>query len=381
MKIVVTGTRGIPNIMGGVETHCEELFPRMVKRGVDVTLIRRSNYVQDTLKEWNGVKLVTLPSPKKKSFEAIIHTFRAINEAKRLGADVLHVHAIGPALLVPYAKLLGMKVVFTHHGPDYDRDKWGLAAKTILKLGERMGCMFADDVIVISNVIKNLIAKKYGRTKNVHLIYNGVSESEICDYPEYFEELGIEKGKYILGMCRFVPEKNLHHLVEAFGKVKRLKGKKVRNADMDRSDNADFSDIKLVLAGDTDFEDAYSLGLKEMARKNGVVLTGFIKGRKLHSLLTNCRCYCLPSSHEGLPIALLEAMSYGVKVLVSDIPANLEVGLPKEDYFPCGDVDALAEKLAKIIEKPVEHVDYDMSKYDWEEIADEVKAVYESFKK
>lgn len=381
MKIVVTGTRGIPNIMGGVETHCEELFPRMVKRGVDVTLIRRSNYVQDTLKEWNGVKLVTLPSPKKKSFEAIIHTFRAINEAKRLGADVLHVHAIGPALLVPYAKLLGMKVVFTHHGPDYDRDKWGLAAKTILKLGERMGCMFADDVIVISNVIKNLIAKKYGRTKNVHLIYNGVSEPEICDYPEYFEELGIEKGKYILGMCRFVPEKNLHHLVEAFGKVKRLKGKKVRNADMDRSDNADFSDIKLVLAGDTDFEDAYSLGLKEMARKNGVVLTGFIKGRKQHSLLTNCRCYCLPSSHEGLPIALLEAMSYGVKVLVSDIPANLEVGLPKEDYFPCGDVDALAEKLAKIIEKPVEHVDYDMSKYDWEEIADEVKAVYESFKK
>ena len=381
MKIVVTGTRGIPNIMGGVETHCEELFPRMVKRGVDVTLIRRSNYVQDTLKEWNGVKLVTLSSPKKKSFEAIIHTFRAINEAKRLGADVLHVHAIGPALLVPYAKLLGMKVVFTHHGPDYDRDKWGLAAKTILKLGERMGCMFADDVIVISNVIKNLIAKKYGRTKNVHLIYNGVSEPEICDYPEYFEELGIEKGKYILGMCRFVPEKNLHHLVEAFGKVKRLKGKKVRNADMDRSDNADFSDIKLVLAGDTDFEDAYSLGLKEMARKNGVVLTGFIKGRKLHSLLTHCRCYCLPSSHEGLPIALLEAMSYGVKVVVSDIPANLEVGLPKEDYFPCGDVDALAEKLAKIIEKPVEHVDYDMSKYDWEEIADEVKAVYESFKK
>ena len=170
MKIVVTGTRGIPNVMGGVETHCEELFPRISDRGFDVTLIRRSNYVKDDLKEWKGVKLVTLPSPKKKSFEAIIHTFRAINKAKKLGADVLHVHAIGPALLVPYAKLLGMKVVFTHHGPDYDRDKWGLAAKTILKLGERMGCMFADDVIVISDVIKNLIARKYGRTKNVHLI-------------------------------------------------------------------------------------------------------------------------------------------------------------------------------------------------------------------
>ena len=377
MKIVVTGTRGIPNIMGGVETHCEELFPRIAKRGFDVTLIRRSNYVQGEvdgvpscdLKEWNGVKLVDVPSPKKKSFEAIIHTFRAINKAKRLGADVLHVHAIGPALLVPYAKLLGMKVVFTHHGPDYDRDKWGFAAKTILKLGERMGCMFADDVIVISNVIKNLIAKKYGRTKNVHLIYNGVSEPEICDYPEYFEELGIEKGKYILGMCRFVPEKNLHHLVEAYRQL-IMKNEELRN-----------KGIKLVLAGDTDFEDAYSLGLKEMARKNGVVLTGFIKGRKLHSLLTNCRCYCLPSSHEGLPIALLEAMSYGVKVVVSDIPANLEVGLPEEDYFHCGDVDELAGKLSAIIEQPLQHVEYDMSKYDWEQIADEVAEVYRNTQK
>ena len=382
MKIVVTGTRGIPNIMGGVETHCEELFPRIASRGFDVTVVRRSNYVQDDLKEWKGVKLVTLPSPKNKSFEAIIHTFRAINEAKRLGADVLHIHAIGPALLVPYAKLLGMKVVFTHHGPDYDRDKWGFAAKTILKLGERMGCMFADDVIVISNVIKNLIARKYGRTKNVHLIYNGVSKPEICDYPAYFEKLGIEKGKYILGMCRFVPEKNLHHLVEAF-----VKWKKSHTDSPDFTDASDgksqdaFSDIKLVLAGDTDFEDSYSLGLKEMARKNGVVITGFVKGRKLHSLLTNCKCYCLPSSHEGLPIALLEAMSYGVKVVVSDIPANLEVGLPKEDYFHCGDVDELADKLGKIIEQPLQHIDYDMSKYDWDKIADEVADIYKKYEK
>lgn len=361
MKIVVTGTRGIPNIMGGVETHCEELFPRIAKRGFDVTVIRRTDYVKDDLKEWKGVKLVNIDSPKKKSFEAIIHTFRAINEAKRLKADILHIHAIGPALLVPYAKMLGMKVVFTHHGPDYDRDKWGFAAKTMLKLGERMGCMFADEVIVISDVIRNLIKRKYNRTSHVHLIYNGVSQPEICDYPEYFNELGIEKGKYILGMCRFVPEKNLHHLVEAFTKVKS------RN---------EVEDIKLVLAGDTDFEDDYSRNLKEMARKNGVVLTGFIKGKKLHSLLTNCLCYCLPSSHEGLPIALLEAMSYGVKVIVSDIPANKEVGLPESDYFPVGNVDALTEKLKTVVNQPLQHIDYDMKKYDWEKIADQVRDVY-----
>lgn len=399
MKIVVTGTRGIPNVMGGVETHCEELFPRIAAMGEDVTVIRRKSYVNDGLKEWKGVKLVDIETPKKKSFEAIIHTYRAINMAKKLGADILHIHAIGPALLTPYAKMLGMKVVFTHHGPDYDRDKWGKAAKMVLKLGERMGCMFADDVIVISDVIRNLIKEKYGRTKNVHLIYNGVSKPEICDYPEYFEELGIKKGRYILGMCRFVPEKNLHHLVEAFNIIKNeelrikkqglaqddeeLRIKKQDSAQADeelKSKDGGDDDIKLVLAGDTDFEDDYSRGLKEMARKNGVVLTGFVKGRKLHSLLTNCMCYCLPSSHEGLPIALLEAMSYGVKVIVSDIPANLEVGLPQNDYFHVGNVDELAKKLNDVITHPVEHIEYDMTKYDWDKIAREVKEVYLSEK-
>lgn len=363
-KIVVTGTRGIPNVMGGVETHCEELFPRIAKLGFDVTVIRRSTYVHDGLTEWHGVKLVDIPTPKKKAFEAIVHTWRAIWKAKSLHADLVHIHAIGPAMLAPLARLLGMKVVFTHHGPDYDRDKWGFAAKTMLKFGERMGCMFANDVIVISNVIKDLISRKYGRTKNVHLIYNGVPQPEICEYPEYFEELGIEKGKYVLGMCRFVPEKNLHHLVQAYVKLKK--------------DGRLPNDIRLVLAGDTDFEDDYSKGLKEMARDNDVVLTGFVKGRKLHSLLTNAKCYCLPSSHEGLPIALLEAMSYKLPVVVSDIPANEEVNLPAKDYFHLGNVDELADKLATIVAQPTQRIEYDLSKYNWDKIAEQVAEVYRS---
>lgn len=363
MKIVVTGTRGIPNIMGGVESHCEELFPRIAARGYDVTVIRRKSYVRDELKAWKDVKLVDVGTPKKKSFEAIIHTFRAINRAKRMGADVLHIHAIGPALLVPYAKILGMKVVFTHHGPDYDRDKWGFAAKMMLKLGERMGCKYADHVIVISNVIKNLIAERCGRTKNVSLIYNGVPEPEICECPEYFEELGIEKGKYILGMCRFVPEKHLHDLVDAYAKLKA---------------DGKGSAIKLVLAGDTDFEDDYSRGLKQKARENGVVLTGFVRGRKLHSLLTNALCYSLPSSHEGLPIALLEAMSYRLPVITSAIPANLEVGLPEACYHQVGDAEALASKLEAIISHPLQRIDYDMSKYKWDVIAKQVAEIYKA---
>lgn len=356
MKIVVTGTRGIPNIMGGVETHCEELFPRIAAKGYDITVIRRKSYVKDSLKEYKGVKLIDFETPKKKSFEAIIHTFKAIIKAKSLHADIVHIHAIGPALLTPVARLLGMKVVFTHHGPDYDRDKWGKIAKIMLKLGERMGTTFANEVIVISNVINNILIKKYNR-KDCHLIYNGVTEPEICENPEYFKELGIEKGKYILGMCRFVPEKNLHHLVEAFSKI-----------------NA--HGCKLVLAGDTDFEDEYSRNLKKLAKEHGVVLTGFIRGKKLHSLLTNARCFVLPSSHEGLPIALLEAMSYKLPVIVSDIPANLEVGLNTEVYFEVGNIDELAAKLQNNIQKPFKKIEYNMAKYNWENIAEQVSQIY-----
>ena len=359
MKIVVTGTRGIPAIMGGVETHCEELFPRVVALGYDVTVMRRSSYVADSLTEWHGVKLVDIPTPRKKAFEAIVHTVRAVIAARRLGADVVHIHAIGPALVTPLARLLGMKVVFTHHGPDYDRDKWGTAAKMMLRLGEMLGCRFANRVIVISDVIRNLIASKHGRTKGVSLIYNGVPAADKCHFPEYFSELGITEGNYVLGMSRFVPEKNLHHLIEAFSRVKS-------------------EGLKLVIAGDSDFPDEYSEGLKRQAREEGVVLTGFVKGQKLHSLLTNARCFVLPSSHEGLPIALLEAMSYGLPVIVSDIPANLEVGLPDKCYFPVGDIDALASRLSVLCEDPLARIDYDMAKYDWDHIAKEVSDVYRS---
>lgn len=364
MKVVITGTRGIPNIMGGVETHCEELLPRLVELGYDITVIRRKNYVREEkpLKEWKGVKIVDIDAPKSKKFEAIIHTFRAINKAKALGADLIHIHTIGPNLLTPYARLLGMKVVMTHHGPDYDRDKWGKVAKMMLKLGETLGCKFANQVIVISNVIRTLIAKRCGRKKDVTLIYNGVTQPEICSYPEYFSELGIKEGRYILGMCRFVPEKNLHHLVDAFLLLKKTKRIP--------------EDMRLVLAGDTDFEDDYSLSLKKKAKVNNIVLTGFIKGRKLHSLLTHASCYCLPSSHEGLPIALLEAMSYCIPVVASDIPANLEIGLDNNHYFPRGNIEKLADRLEeKCSLKDQEH--YDMHLYDWDIIAKQTGKVYD----
>lgn len=158
-------------------------------------------------------------------------------------------------------------------------------------------------------------------------------------------------------MCRFVPEKNLHHLVEAFTRI-------------------DSKGCKLVLAGDTDFEDDYSRNLKEKAKQHGVILTGFIKGKKLHSLLTHARCFVLPSSHEGLPIALLEAMSYHLPVIVSDIPANLEVNLSKEAYFKVGNIEELSQKLQKNVSMPLQLIDYDMSKYNWDNIAEQISEIY-----
>lgn len=358
-KIVVTGTRGIPNIMGGVETHCEELFPRIVARGYDVTVIRRESYVRDNNKSYKGVRLLDIHAPRHKSFEAIIHTWRAIWAARRLQADILHIHACGPAILVPLARMLGMKVVFTHHGEDYDRDKWNWVAKMMLRFGEAMGAYGASEVIVISEHIQALLRSKYHIQQKMHLIYNGVSEAENVQTPEYFEDLGIEPGKYILGMCRFSPEKNLHHLIEAFSKIENR-------------------GCKLVLAGDSDFDDDYSKLLKRMAIEKGVILTGFVKGKKLHSLLNHTRCYVLPSSHEGLPIAMLEAMSYGAKIIVSDIPANKEVGLPEKNYFHCGDIPQLTAKLQENVDEPYSRQTYNMEKYNWDHIAEQVAAIYDT---
>ncbi len=363
MKIVVIGTRGIPNIMGGVETHCEQLYPRLATMGHDVTVIRRSTYVAENNKisNYKGVKLIDLYTPRKKSFEAIIHTFLAVIKARRLNPDVLHVHAIGPAIMVPFARLLGMKVVMTNHGPDYDRDKWGKLAKFILKTGERFGSKFSNRVIVISQTIADIIARKYGRT-DTDLIYNGVETPKKSKNTDYIKSLGLTPGKYIVALGRFVKEKGFHDLIEAYSRLGE-------------------TDYRLVLAGDADHEDDYSRRLKQMSHETkGVVLTGFIRGEKLNQLMTNADLFVLPSYHEGLPIALLEALSYNLDVIVSDIPANKISCLVQTDFFKKGDVESLNERLRT---KLMAHEaasdtsrEYDLSDYNWDHIAEQVSELY-----
>jgi glycosyltransferase involved in cell wall biosynthesis len=363
MKIVVIGTRGIPLIPGGVETHCEELYPRIAAMGHDVTVIRRSCYVTDNnrVDNYRGVKLVDVYAPRKKSLEAIVHTFLAVIKALRLHADVLHVHAIGPSLMVPFARLLGLRVVSTNHGPDYDRGKWGKLAKTFLKTGERMGAKYSNAVIVISTVIADILKTKYGRT-DTRLIYNGVNAPVKSKNTDYIESLGLTPGRYVVAVGRFVEEKGFHDLVNAWTKL-------------------GLSDYKLAIAGDSDHPDQYSENLKQMARQAGVVLTGYIKGEKMNQFMTNASLFVLPSYHEGLPIALLEAMSYNLDVIVSDIPANTIRELSSDDFFAVGNVDDLAQTLQRKLAAPATPRQYDLSAYDWNNIAEQTEALYNEIRK
>lgn len=365
MKIVVIGTRGIPDIMGGVETHCQELYPRLVAMGHDVTVIRRTPYVTDANKvpEYRGVHLVDVYAPRRKSIEAIVHTFLAVLRARRLRPDVLHVHAIGPWLMVPLARLLGMRVVATTHGPEYDRAKWGRMARAVLKTGEKFGSRWANEIIVISHTIADIMAERHGRT-DTHLIYNGVNVPDKTSSEAYIRSLGLEPGRYIVAVGRFVPEKNFHLLVRAF-----------RDSEYERRG------YTLVIAGDADHADAYSEALKHEAAEADVVLTGFIKGEPLSEVMNGAALFVLPSSHEGLPISLLEAMAWRLPVLVSDIPANRLQELAPSDLFHLSgrdEADVAALRTALDVKCADAHgrVEYDLSPYNWDTIAAQTEVVY-----
>ncbi|MBU0580746.1 MAG: glycosyltransferase family 4 protein, partial [Candidatus Margulisbacteria bacterium] len=327
MKVVVLGLRGIPNIQGGVESHCENLYPYLVKLGCDVTIFIRACYYKNNQlpKEYKSVKLIPLWCPRSKNLETFVHTFLASLKVKKLKPDIVHIHAIGPSLLVPFLKAQGLKVVMTHHGPDYERKKWGKITKVFLKLGEKNGVKNCDRLITVSNRLKEEIYKKYGITA-IH-IPSGVNISEAIPPGEELKRWNLEPKKYVFTACRFVPEKGLHDLIEAYKNIK----------------NPPF---KLVIAGDADQETEYSRNLKEMAKNTpGVVLTGFIKEKRLGELFSNAGLFVLPSYYEEFSIAVLEALSYGLPILLSDIPQNKEIVFEKNKYFKTGDVKQLEKKL------------------------------------
>lgn len=367
LKVVFLGTRGFPNIQGGVEKYCEQLCPRLVKLGCEVTAIVRSPYIPEgqRIKAWRGVRFFHLWAPRHKYLEAIMHSFLGTMVARAYSPDIIHLQAIGPSLMAPVAKMLGLRVITTNHGPDYERKKWGTFAKIVLRMGEFSGIKFADKVIVISPLIKRRLERKY-RRKNLELIPTGVNIPEIVLPGCTLKKYGLSPQKYVFTACRFVPEKGLHDLIAAFKKIND-------------------PEYNLVIAGDADHETEYSRGIKKSAKEDGrIVLTGFISGKPLEELYSNAGLFVLPSHFEGLPIVLLEALSYGLPVVVSNIPQHRELDLPEFRYFPVGNIEVLAEKIAELMKRGIseEEREYQLrmlkENYDWDEIARKTLSVYKS---
>ncbi|NOZ68435.1 MAG: glycosyltransferase family 4 protein [Deferribacteres bacterium] len=362
MKIAVVGTRGFPGVQGGVETHCRQLYPRLADHDCDITVFARKPYVDSEPYTYNGVYIIPLSCPANKFLEAIVHTFKGVLKAHAMKPDILHIHAVGPSLFVPLARLLGMRVVITNHGPDYNRKKWPPPAKMFLRFCERVGVAFANEVIAISGSIAADIKSKYGRDSVV--IPNGVDLPTPLDTESALRKYGLRKRGYVLAVGRFVPEKGFDDLIGAFNRLA-------------------LKDMKLVIAGDADHEDRYSRALKARARSNeNIVLTGFITGQPLQELYSHAGLFVLPSYHEGLPIVLLEAMSYGLSCIASDIPANRNVELERERFFEAGNVTSLAEKMKEFINRPWEaaerkkQIDLINEKYNWGKIAGDTLDVY-----
>jgi glycosyltransferase involved in cell wall biosynthesis len=364
-RVLWTGLRGFPGVQGGVETHAEQLCPRLHALGVDVTVLARQCYqLEETGPTWRGVHFVGLWTPRRKQLEAIVHTLLSVLYAGFVSRpDVLHIQAIGPAIWTPLARLLGLHVVVTHHGADYERQKWGRLAKFVLRLGEACAARFASELIVISRGIQRSVALKYGRVGV--LVPNGIAPPQSVPDSDALRPFGLEPGRYIALVSRLVPEKRHLDLIEAFRR-------------------AGLVGWKLALVGGADHADDYSRQVVEVAAATpGVVMTGFQSGAALQALFAHAGLFVLPSSHEGLPIAMLEALSYGTPVVASDIPANLEVGLPRSCHFPLGDVDALAALLRAhcgVVESPAQREarrDEAVHRFDWARNARATRAIYD----
>lgn len=378
LKIAVLGTRGFPGVQGGIEVHCENLFPRLVNKGCEVVVFTRKPYIDLNIDTYKGVNFTPLYCPKNKFLEAFLHTFIGVFAARKYSPDILHFHAIGPSLFIPLARLLGLKVVMTNHGPDYQRKKWGKPAKTVLRVGEQLGCKWANGVITISKTISDHIKDKYDR--NVAVIPNGVTMSEILQSDSNLRKYGLDKGKYILSVGRFVPEKGFHDLIDAFNQLSTCNSKTHNPHPQLSTQN-----WKLVIVGDADHEDKYSLSLKEKAsRINNIILTGFLVGKPLQELYSHAGLFVLPSYYEGLPIVLLEAMSYGLSCIASNISANRDVRILAEDrFFEAGNINGLTKKIEVFIDRPLtdEEKRTQLNKisesYDWDKIADKTFEVYQ----
>lgn len=360
-ELTVIGLRGIPDVMGGIETHCAQLLPHILANvasgELKITLLARQAYV-GARAEVSGVEQIPIWAPRHPAAETIVHTFIALIYARFvLRTDLVHLHAIGPGLLAPMARLLGLRLLFTHHGADYRRKKWGPFSRFMLRMGESLAVRFSHRVITVSpSTAKRLKARFPKRADRIVHIPNGFSREEPAEATtELLAKHGLNAGSYVISVGRLVPEKAHDLLIEAY-QASRLPLKE--------------PPWKLVIVGDTDHKSDYARSLKDRAdRDENIILVGRVPRKTVLALNAAGGMFVLPSYHEGLSIAALEALHAGVPVLLSDIDANLNIGLPQENYFPTGSTEKLTEKLDADLSDYTHDLTVNLSRFDWQEIA------------
>jgi len=333
MNVCVLGLRGVPRIMGGVETHCEQLFPLLKRaRPRDTfTVIARKRYVAERRFEYLGLTVVSLAHASDKRLETITNAICGVFYAGFvLRADLLHLQGIGAAVAVPLAKLFGMTVITTYHSKNYEHSKWNAVARFVLRAGELFAVAIGDRIIVVSRSLERDLKQRFpGAAHKVFFIPNGadhLDDAPDCSSDEeLLREHGLTGRRYVVAVGRLVPEKGLHDLIEAFEAV-------------------DLAGCQLVIVGDADHDDAYARRLRSCAGDR-IVFTGFLPREKVYGLLRNASLFVLPSYNEGMPIAALEAITAGAPILLSDIEPNRDLGLEPRNYFAVGNVDDLRRKI------------------------------------
>jgi len=329
LHIMMLGLRGFPNVQGGVETHVEHLSQSLVSDGCEVEVIIRARYGCSSMSNiFEGITFTAIWSPKSMYLETLMHSFFGVLYAAVKRPDVLHVHAVGSGLFIPFARLLGLRVVLTHHGADYERDKWQGFARWVLRLGESWGVRWANRVISVSVPIKKHIQQQY--LVDAMYIPNGVAMPLLDKSSDLLSQWSLYAGSYVLCVGRLVPEKRQADLIEAYCQ-------------------GDFSRWQqLVIVGDYSKQDAYYKQLLALADgRENIIFTGAQYDKNLSALYQHAGLFVLPSSHEGLPIVMLEALSYGLPVLASDITANKVINLAQKHFFKMGDQEDLLKSLVE----------------------------------
>lgn len=355
---------------GGIEIVVKELCTRMAQDGHKITCYNRSGHHVsgaefDKKNEYEGICQKSVPTIEKKGLAAVSSSFFAALYSAFGKYDVVHIHAEGPAFFSWLPKMFGKRVVVTIHGIDWQREKWksGFGSKFI-RQGEKNAVKYADEIVVLSKGVQDYFKDTYGR--ETHFIPNGVNRPEIQSAKLITEKFDLTKDSYILFLGRLVPEKGVRYLIEAFKAVKTNK--------------------KLVIAGGSSDTDSFMKELQESAKSdNRIIFTGFVQGQLLDELYSNAYIYTLPSDLEGMPLSLLEAMSYGNCCLVSDIPECVEVVEDKALVFKKSDTEDLRTTLQKACEHP-EHVaelkqtaaDFICQKYNWDNVVEETVKLYRS---